>query len=190
MTNLEREARIKRKREDVQKTVLGLVKAAGIISIAVIAPNALRMFGRSSFKDRYEKNNFNDSLRRLLDNDLVKFENTQKGKFIRLTDKGEKKLRQLENYNFQFEKPKKWDGRWRIIIFDIKEGRKGTREKLRLTLKSIGFARLQNSVWVFPYDCEDLITLLKADFKIGKDVLYVIAEKIENDKWLKHEFNL
>jgi hypothetical protein len=43
-------------------------------------------------------------------------------------------------------------------------------------------------VWVYPYDCEDLITLLKADFKIGKDLLYVITESIENDKWLRQSF--
>jgi CRISPR-associated endonuclease Cas2 len=148
------------------------------------------MLGRNSFKNANDKGNFNASVRRLIDNSLIKFEDTSQGRFLRLTEKGEQKLRQLENYNYQIEKPKKWDKRWRIIIFDIKEGRKGTREKLRLTLKSIGFVRLQNSVWVYPYDCEDLITLLKADFKIGKDVLYVIAEKIENDKWLKQEFNL
>jgi len=50
--------------------------------------------------------------------------------------------------------------------------------------------RLQNSVWVYPYDCEDLITLLKADFEIGKEVLYVIADKIENEKVLLKDFGL
>lgn len=190
MATLEKEARLKRRKENIQKTILEIVKAAGILSVAILAPNALKMFGRNSFKNAQEKSNFNASVKRLLDNGLINFKETQNGKFLRLTEKGETKLRQLENYNYQIIKPKKWDGRWRIIIFDIKEGRKGIREKLRLTLKSIGFIRLQNSVWVFPYDCEDMITLLKADFKIGKDVLYVIAEKIENDRWLKQKFNL
>ena len=54
----------------------------------------------------------------------------------------------------------------------------------------IGFVRLQDSVWVYPYDCEDLITLLKADFRVGKDVLYLIVDSIENDKYLRAEFNL
>ena len=54
----------------------------------------------------------------------------------------------------------------------------------------IGFLRLKDSVWVYPYDCEDLVTLMKADFKIGKDILYIIAETIENDSWLKKEFGL
>jgi len=57
-------------------------------------------------------------------------------------------------------------------------------------LKAIGFVQLQKSVWVFPYDCEDLIILLKADFKVGKDVLYMIVDKIENDREIKKVFNL
>ena len=54
----------------------------------------------------------------------------------------------------------------------------------------IGFVRLQDSVWVYPYDCEDLIVLLKADFKIGKDVLYMIVDEMEGDTHLRKEFGL
>ena len=77
-----------------------------------------------------------------------------------------------------------------MLIFDVREERKSLRDKIRRTLIAIGFERLQYSVWVYPYDCEDLITLLKADFKIGKDLLYIISDSIENDTWLKKRFNL
>src|SRR3989344_3897454 len=59
-----------------------------------------------------------------------------------------------------------------------------------ISLTQIVFLKLQNSVWLYPYDCEDLISLLKADFKIGKDVLYMIVEKLENDWHLRKTFNL
>ena len=49
---------------------------------------------------------------------------------------------------------------------------------------------LQDSVWLYPYDCEDLVTLLKADLKIGNAILYIIAEKIENDSHLKAHYHL
>lgn len=55
---------------------------------------------------------------------------------------------------------------------------------------TLGFVRLQDSVWVYPYDCEDLITLLKADLKVGKDVLYVVADRIEYDQPLRTLFDL
>ena len=54
----------------------------------------------------------------------------------------------------------------------------------------IGFVRLQDSVWVYPYDCEDLIVLLKADFKIGKDVLYMIVDELQGDWERRKEFGL
>jgi DNA-binding transcriptional regulator PaaX len=76
------------------------------------------------------------------------------------------------------------------LIFDIPEYRKSTRDRIRETLRIIGFVRLQDSVWAYPYDCEDLITLLKADFKIGKDMLYLVVEAMENDASLRRHFGI
>jgi len=76
------------------------------------------------------------------------------------------------------------------LIFDIPEYRRSLREKMRRTLTVIGFKRLQDSVWIYPYDCEDLITLLKADFRIGRDVLYMIVDQLEGDQRLCKEFGL
>src|SRR3989344_4088802 len=121
---------------------------------------------------------------------LITLKKTSQGKFARLTSKGKELLTKVEENNYQLEKPKRWDKKWRMIVFDISEKRKKVRDQLRRTLVSIGFVHMQHSVWVYPYDCEDLINLLKADFMIGKDVLYVIADRIENDKWLREYFNL
>jgi len=57
-------------------------------------------------------------------------------------------------------------------------------------LQNVGCVRLQNSVWVYPYDCEEVVELLKANYKIGEELLYIIAEKIEGDQWLKKYFKL
>ena len=57
-------------------------------------------------------------------------------------------------------------------------------------MKSFGFFRLQDSVWVYPYDCEDIIGLLKVDLHLGGSVIYLVVEKMENDKHLKKTFGL
>lgn len=57
-------------------------------------------------------------------------------------------------------------------------------------MQNIGFYRLQDSVWLYPYDCEDFIALLKADLKIGNAILYMVVEKIENDAKIKTHFSL
>ena len=90
----------------------------------------------------------------------------------------------------QLNKRKRWDKHWRVIIFDIPERRRGTRDRLRIVMREAGFYRLQDSVWLYPHDCEDFVTLLKADLKIGAAVLYMVVEKIENDSKLKEHFLL
>lgn len=92
--------------------------------------------------------------------------------------------------NKELNKNKKWDGKWRVLIFDIPENRRFDRDNIRRALISIGFMRLQDSVWVYPYNCEDLISLLKADTETAEDVLYMIVETIENDEPIKKYFGL
>jgi len=57
-------------------------------------------------------------------------------------------------------------------------------------MQAVGFLRIQDSSWLYPYDCEEFMALLKADLHIGKDVLYAVVEEIENDKWIRKHFNL
>lgn len=193
MGNIEKEVKKREKRAKLQKIILSTIFALGGLSVALVAPKmtkVLEEFEPEFMKSKYKKYSFNRSLARLKNTGLIIFKKTERGNFARLTFKGQEKLRQLRVNNFQIKKPKKWDGKWRMLIFDIREERKGTRDKIRFTLKRIGFLRLQDSVWVYPYDCEDFINLMKADFKVGKDLLYVVADKIENDKFLIKYFKL
>ena len=57
-------------------------------------------------------------------------------------------------------------------------------------LKAIGFLKLQSSVWIYPHDCEDLIQLIKTDFALGREVLYIVAEDVEGDAKLRFHFKL
>lgn len=180
------------KRKNIQKIVLDTIATAGLLSVAMIAPNvigALSKLGIINSKQHIHRHvsTINRARNRLIENGLLV--RNERG-FLRLTAKGETKLRQLELINFKTKKPKRWDKKWRVLIFDIPEKRRGLREKIRRTLTIIGFTRLQDSVWVYPYNCEDLITLLKSDFKVGKDLIYIVAEEIEYDKNLRENFEL
>jgi DNA-binding transcriptional regulator PaaX len=89
-------------------------------------------------------------------------------------------------------KMKKWDGKWRIIIFDIPEMSRRDRDFLRRELKWIGFIELQKSVWIFPYDMErEILALLKLwRLGFGGDIRFLVAEKITEERELKKQFNL
>lgn len=176
-----------RKRVDLQRIILDTVATAGVISVGLMAPNALGAMAKLGLlPHRRQKDSIRTARDNLMRQGLLRYDN---GK-LRLTALGERKLYLLRSAEHAFSKPRKWDKRWRVLIFDIPERRKGTREKIRRTLSFAGFMRLQDSVWVCPYDCEDFITLLKADFKIVKDMLYMIVDVIEYDMPLRKHFGL
>lgn len=190
MGKLEKESHIRNRGAHLQRAILKSVAMAGVLSVAVVAPNALRIFkmlGVDKMLDRNTRQGINVSRRRLVERGLLSY--TKEG-FVELTKKGEQKLYDMEKCDYALPRPQRWDKKWRILIFDIPEKKRLIRDKVRLTLSSIGFKRLQHSVWVYPYDCEDLITLIKTDFKIGKDLLYLIVDSIENDRPILKWFGL
>ena len=192
MGNLEQSVKRKIRLAKIQKAILYTIVAVGVLSSPFAVARILKELKKGGWKNTKRNPHYtiNNSIKHLLQSNLIYFEETQKGKFLRLTKEGENYLRLYTKLGRQLPKPKKWDSKWRIVIFDIREERKIIREKLRNTLNSIGFVHLQHSVWVYPYDCEDFITMLKADFKVGKDILYIIADKIENDFGLRQRFGL
>lgn len=128
-------------------------------------------------------------LGRLARNGLITFEERGGRRYARTTERG-KRVLEFETQKTALTKKRKWDRRWRVVIFDIPERRKSVRNRLRRFMHEYGFVRLQDSVWVYPHDCEDLIALAKAEFRIGADVLYMIVERIERDTHLRIHFGL
>ena len=186
MGNLERESKRVSRNALIRSVLLNTVKVTALLTLYTAAPNAVSGFYKLGLlPGSRQKETVKRSYLRLLKNGYL----THEGKYLRLTPKGNRELLQLQS-RVRVKKPRRWDRKWRVLIFDIPERRKTLRDRVRLALQDIGFIRLQDSVWVFPYDCEDLVTLLKADFRIGWDMLYLIVDQIENDRWLRGEFGL
>jgi DNA-binding transcriptional regulator PaaX len=106
------------------------------------------------------------------------------------TARGEELFETWQMNEYRIKKPKKWDNKWRVVVFDIPEKKRATRDQVREILVMAGFRRLQNSVWIYPYDCEDVIGLLKAKMGIGRNLLYMIVDQVENDRSLRMDFDL
>ncbi len=187
MGKLEQETKKRARKQNLQKIILGTVAIAGILSIGLIAPNVIGAIDKLGFLPRRRQKEYvTSSASKLVRRGLLKFN----GKYYELTSAGEKLLRRWQLADYKINRPKRWDKKWRMIIFDIPEKKKRIRKQISELFKQAGLYRLQDSVWVYPYDCEDVIGLLKTDFGIGKDLLYVIAEEIEHDKYLRLWFKL
>ena len=176
-TDLRKEMRMTRTRE----AILTTLKVGSLVAMVVIAPNVAGLLGKAYSRSEYKKTH--NAMRRLKDKGMITF---KKG-YAEITAKGRS---YLALHAFKMEQPMRWDKKWRIVIFDIPEKRKAIRNTLRDALRRIGFVQLQRSTWIYPYDCEEIVTLLKADYRVGKEVAYLIADRVENDAEFRREFGI
>ena len=190
MGNIETEAHTRRRRRDIQQLLLASIAFSSVMLVAAITPNAFAILSRLPAVKRAQlKYRCKTAIGRLAAQGLVTFEKRDGKQYARITESGRRKF-SFEEQKMKLKNKRRWDNRWRVIIFDIPEKRRLVRDRLRQIMSGLGFVRLQDSVWVFPYDCEDFVALLKADLKIGVAVLYLIVEQIENDKHLRVHFDL
>lgn len=188
--SVEAGAKKKRQKRDLRNAALIAIGLAGTIAVAAVAPNMFQILGRTGALTRL-KYRSKGVLARLKYKGEIEFVEKDGKKYVQLTDKGEKILDlNREKLKLIDTKPKKWDRRYRLVMFDIPEKRNRIRKLLRFEMQEVGFLRIQDSVWVYPFDCEEFIALLKADLRVGKDILYAVVEEIENDKWIRMHFNL
>lgn len=179
----------------VARVILGVISVAGVVGVGMMAPGVFQSV--KIFQDykrlvarRYQIPSYiRKTMKSLGRRGMVRIVMKQGEVRTYLTDKGEQ---ELLKYQLQEKRLRggRWDKKWRIVIFDIAEKRRYARDRIRGDMKTFGFEKLQDSVWVYPYECEEVITLLKTRYKAGKELVYIVAGDIENDDHLRKAFNL
>lgn len=109
---------------------------------------------------------------------------------LRLTEQGKRRARYINLFGntIKIKQQRKWDGLWRLVIFDIPEKNRLFRDILRDHLKKIGFRELQQSVFIFPFPCEQEILCLTELYDASPYVRIITAKNIDNEKELKQLF--
>lgn len=107
-----------------------------------------------------------------------------------LTDRGQRYARTFKLDEMRVQKPKTWDGQWRIVAFDIPEKQKRAREALRFRFHQIGLQELQKSVFVCPYPCDAEVEFLIEFYQVRPYVRKVLAISIDNELHLKQKFGM
>ncbi len=187
MGTIERRVR----RGELKRAILQVVALGGLVALAVAAPNMPKAIPRSLLDRIFgsTRNTRNVVVARLVKEGCVVREMHHGRCALRITKKGRDYLSK-EGRIRAIARPRRWDRKWRVIIFDIKEPNRRTRDLLRRELNAVGFRKVQGSVWAYPFPCEEYIALLKADMRIGKDVLYLVVDELENDRVLREHFSL
>jgi CRISPR-associated endonuclease Cas2 len=108
-------------------------------------------------------------------------------RFIKLTKNGE-----LEALMSKARMPRhgRWDGKWRVIIYDIPEEASNKRDMFRRLLKINGYIQLQASVFVSPHSLNrEAIAYLKETGLINY-IRIMKVEEMDNDGDLRKKFKL
>ena len=183
----------KQEKIELTKEVLKNIGLLGAVTAMVIAPGIAPLFksiGKEEDRPHYKNMRINQTLKRLEKRGLVSTQMRDEKKLVSLTKKGRVLLHKINLSELKIEKPKKWDNKWRIIIFDIQESKRKIREQLRRLLIHLGFKKFQNSVWFFPYPCEKEINLLKQSFYLENNLFCLTSERFKDDRPLIKFFNL
>lgn len=112
-----------------------------------------------SFEGWAYRNGFLRQLQRLEKQDLIERQSGDHGdRLHRLTEAGRVGALGGRDPEAFWNRP--WDGRWRLVLFDVPEVHRAMRNRLRRYLHGCGFGYLQNSVWITPDPVKDQRALL------------------------------
>ncbi len=179
-------------RSEIVKDIFSWIAIAGAIYIAASSPYFIRNILNNYKKlNKYPKKKVRDTFYKLRKQGLIEIKMKGGQIYISLTKEGKRKAGMFQIDKLEIKRPKKWDGKWRLVIFDISQLKKIYREAFRGKLKELGFYQLQKSVWVHPFDCQAEIELLRNFFGLTeKEVRLVVAENIGDDRKLRERFKL
>lgn len=108
--------------------------------------------------------------------------------FWEITKKGKDKFERYQILNPVISKPSKWDGKWRVVIFDVPNKNKTRRDGFRRKIVELGFEKVQESVYVYPFECALAVSNLAELYMISNNVLIMISEVIQGEANIIEKF--
>jgi DNA-binding transcriptional regulator PaaX len=109
---------------------------------------------------------------------------------VEITKDGVKEALQYKIEEMEIPRPARWDGKWRVVIFDIADGKKRQRDQFREKLLELDFYPLNESVYVHAFPCFDEVEFIRQIYFVGGEVQYMLVEKMEDDFALKSFYDL
>ena len=184
---------VQARRVPLQSIVLRTLYATGVIGLALVATNAVRLFeldqGKAKRKRLYAR--ISQARTRLEDKGLIRISGSGRETRIQLTDRGTEAVSAILANHYQIPEPALWDGQWRIVVFDVREKRRRIRNMLRRMLTAAEFYRLQDSFWIRPYPCDEFVEILRANLRSGVgEMLLFTTDPFVGDTHLRDHFDL
>ena len=165
----------------------------GFTAVSVLAPQLpyllLKDYIKKKFGAEVSREQVANIARYLKRKKFIAYKNQGNGKYLILTKLGRRKLSNSILSEIKIEKVK-WDGFWRLIIFDIPEENKAEREFFRQKLKKLGFFHFQRSVFIYPFPCDKEVIQVANHLNIEKDVHHFVIHSFRSDRMLMKKFKI
>ena len=172
--------------------VLHILAAAGAIGLTFALPKAGATLARMILGvNTYSDWRINQVVSRLRKQKYISIKYNGDGSTtVKITKNGMTKALTYQLDTMILSKPKRWDKKWRVVIFDIPNKYKRVRDVFRMRLLQLDLYQLQESAYISPYPCFAEIEFLRALYGVTFTVRYLLVEKIEDDEFLRHKFDL
>lgn len=175
---------------EIAKKILKGLALGGFIVMCFAMPNLAQvvdLFNPKGARDRYRVKN---TIKRLQERKLINIYTKNGKEVVEITKAGKKKVLEYNLDDMKLKVPKKWDGWWRIVMFDIPESKKRARSAVSRIIKELGMYPIQKSVFVSPYVCKNEIDFVGEFFNVRDHIIYIKAKEIEGVREIKEYFSL
>lgn len=167
----------------LSKEILFMAAAGPIILSLLFLPNAAQML-KPLIKWRKDWNKINryriyEAIKRLNQKRLIELIERNNKLYIKITDNGKKLIKNFDYDNLELPQSKVWDKKWRLVVFDIPDKKKKERRAFSKKLKDIGFYPMQESVFIYPYNCRNEIDFICEFLLISRYVNYCVIESLD-----------
>ena len=183
-----------KKKHITNEVLLSLLGVGALLVVAVVAPGAVRMFKGFSRREHswedYHEASVKRGVERLWRRGLVKIKDVEGGQVVQITEKGKTQLLRFSLTSLKIPVQKIWDGKWRMVFFDIFATEDSIRREFQQRLKRLGFYPMQKSVYVYPYPCRKENQFLREILQVPHEVKLATVIRLENDEDLREVFGL
>ena len=170
--------------------VLSTLLVVGVLAVAVTMPNAVQLFKYFGPKTSHEQWRIRRSADRLEKRGFLTRRCVRGEEYYILTTTGKERAMRYKLKSMTIVRQNKWDGLWRIVMFDIPEDKKFARRAIGHAIQKLGCVQYQKSVFITPYPCAEEIDFAGECFGVRKHIRIITAKEVEDASSVKKHFKI
>ncbi|OGK55437.1 hypothetical protein A3H78_01085 [Candidatus Roizmanbacteria bacterium RIFCSPLOWO2_02_FULL_36_11] len=188
---------VNKKDHSSTEMILNLI-GSGLLSLTKWYPSNLTNWASPYLRDpeadhftkRFNIPYLKRTIHRLEKQKLITIEERDGKQIVKITDSGATRILKASLSKITVEKPKKWDGTWWLISYDLPEKLSNYRHLIRRFFLSWGFYPLHKSVYLHAYPCTREVEMLREYYGLGEHIRIFTVSQIENAKPFRDFFGI